>query len=161
MEGMRQSSSQAPVDKTCKCMNTYFFYSQAQRNEKESKTKKNKLLVAAIDFGTTYSGYAFSWMHDWRTVQVQKHTSEKFVSSKAPTVLLLKPDRSFLAFGYGAENAFKDMTTDSNSNSDSDSEEATSSPESPKNWKDYYYFQRFKMLLHKDEVRIVFFKEVL
>ena len=28
--------------------------------------KNNKLLVAAIDFGTTYSGWAFSFRHDYK-----------------------------------------------------------------------------------------------
>lgn len=27
----------------------------------------NKLIVAAIDFGTTFSGYAFSFRHDFET----------------------------------------------------------------------------------------------
>jgi len=29
--------------------------------------KKDKMLVAAIDFGTTYSGYAFSFKHDYQS----------------------------------------------------------------------------------------------
>ena len=28
--------------------------------------KRDKVLVAAIDFGTTYSGYAFSFKHDYQ-----------------------------------------------------------------------------------------------
>lgn len=117
------------------------------------------MLVAAIDFGTTYSGYAFSFKHEWRKVQVPACFSDAFVSSKAPTALLLNPDKSFCAFGYGAENTFKDMTTEEDSDTDSDSDSVEEPKTKPKkNWKEHYYFRRFKMLLHKDEVRMVLFE---
>ena len=82
------------------------------------------------------------------------------MSLKAPTALLLNPDKSFCAFGNGAENTFKDMTGDNDSDSDSDSDsdfpkEAETKPK--KNWKSYYFFQRFKMLLHEEKVRIFVF----
>lgn len=64
-------------------------------------------------------------------------------------------------FGYGAENTFKDLAaihkSDSDTDTDSEEETDTSTSKPSKNWKDYYYFHRFKMLLHKDEVRTVFF----
>lgn len=80
------------------------------------------------------------------------------MSSKAPTTLLLNPDKTFLAFGYGAENIFMEMTSEnesleSDSDSDSDSQEKTEN-KTNKKWEEYYYFNRFKMLLHEDTVRI-------
>ena len=119
------------------------------------------MLVAAIDFGTTYSGYAFSWKSEWRKINHQTCHTDKFVSSKASTTLLLHPDKSFYMFGYGAENTFKDLAaihkSDSDTDTDSEEETDTSTSKPSKNWKDYYYFHRFKMLLHKDEVRTIFF----
>ena len=115
------------------------------------KSKCKRLLVAAIDFGTTYSGYAFSWKSEWRKVIHQTLHSDKYVSSKAPTTLLLNPDKSFCAFGFGAENTYKDILAENNS--DSDSEEQTTTSTSSQKWKDYYYFHRFKMFLHEDKVR--------
>ena len=112
------------------------------------------MLVAAIDFGTTYSGYAFSFKYDWRKVHVQAIFNDKFVSSKAPTKLLLNPDKSFCAFGYGAENMFMDVATEYSSDSDSDSDSEKETKTKPKkDWKEHYFFQRFKMLLHSDQVR--------
>lgn len=118
-------------------------------------------MVAAIDFGTTYSGYAFSWSSDWRKVHIEENNSGNFMSSKTPTTLLLNPNKSFCAFGYGAENIFIEMTEDSkNSDSDSDSdsdsqEEIKKNMKENKNWKEYYYFQRFKMMLLEDDVSFI------
>lgn len=118
------------------------------------------MLVAAIDFGTTYSGYAFSWKSEWRKIHHANYMGGRFLSSKTPSILLLNPDKSFCAFGYGAENTFKDLVYVTNhasdSDSDSDSEKETQTTLN-KNWNEYYYFHRFKMLLHKDEVRMVSF----
>ncbi|XP_056013063.1 heat shock 70 kDa protein 12A-like [Ostrea edulis] len=115
-------------------------------NKREAlKTKCTRLAVAAIDFGTTYSGYAFSWRHEWKKVQVNQWNCGDFLSSKAPTTILLKPDKSFYAFGFEAETLFTSMA-EQESDSEDDEEEG------PKeNCKDCYYFHRFKMLLHKDE----------
>lgn len=120
----------------------------------EIKSKCKRLLVAAIDFGTTYSGYAFSWKGEWRKVNLQTCVIDNFVSQKAPTTLLLNPDRTFNAFGHGAESTFKEMTEEHCSDSDSDSDTQEETEPKSTNWREYYYFQRFKMLLHKDEVRI-------
>ena len=77
------------------------------------------------------------------------------MSSKASTTLLLNPDKTFLAFGYGAENIFMEMTTENDSDSDSDSEsKEEKEKKTNENLKKYYYFHRFKMLLHEDEVRV-------
>lgn len=95
------------------------------------------LIVVAIDFGTTYSGYAFSLGVEFET-QPTKISSNKpwtasqgLVSHKAPTSILLKPDKSFYKFGYEAEDKYNDLAQ-------SEAED----------FRDYYYFRRFKMMLH-------------
>lgn len=71
------------------------------------------------------------------------------MSCKAPTTLLLNPDKSFFAFGYEAENIYRENAEKITSDSDSESEEQNK----PKlNCKNLYYFQRFKMLLHENKV---------
>lgn len=76
------------------------------------------------------------------------------MSSKAPTTLLLNPDKSFLAFGYEAENIYRENAENFTSDSDSESDEQRK----PKfNCKDLYYFQRFKMLLHENKVSKIFY----
>jgi hypothetical protein len=96
--------------------------------------------VAAMDFGTTYSGYAYSLIHEYETdpTKVFAHTkwvagSQQLISLKTPSILLLNPDKSFKSFGYEAENDYGDLAAEGNH-------------------KDYYYFRRFKMLLYNTEV---------
>ena len=94
----------------------------------------DKLVVAAIDFGTTYSGYAFSFKHDYEKEPTKVSSnnwtagSRALVSLKTPTTLLLKPDKTFAAFGYEAEDRYADLALD----------------EEHGKW---YYFRRFKMML--------------
>ncbi|XP_060594826.1 heat shock 70 kDa protein 12A-like isoform X2 [Ruditapes philippinarum] len=95
------------------------------------------LLVGAIDFGTTYSGWAFSFLHDFQTDPIkasvkQWHSgSGTLVTEKAPTCLLIKSDGKTLeAFGYDAENQYRELA-------DNEMHE------------EYYYFRRFKMALNK------------
>ena len=60
----------------------------------------------------------------------------QLISQKAPTCVLIKPDGETLeAFGYEAETKYADMT-DNNRH------------------KDYYFFKRFKMMLHGKIVSI-------
>ncbi|XP_045172708.2 heat shock 70 kDa protein 12B-like [Mercenaria mercenaria] len=97
----------------------------------------NDLLVGSIDFGTTYSGWAILFAHEFESEPTkgyvkQWHSSGTLITEKTPTVVLIKPDGQTLeAFGYDAENRYKDLI---------DEEEH----------ENYYYFQRFKMKLHKN-----------
>ncbi|XP_021367114.1 heat shock 70 kDa protein 12B-like [Mizuhopecten yessoensis] len=99
----------------------------------------NYLLVAAIDFGTTYSGYAFSTKHDFRTDPTQMSLvqwvagSAGMVSQKASTCVLFKPDRTFHSFGYEAEDKYLNLTLD-------------------KDHEDWYLFRRFKMNLYNTKL---------
>ncbi|XP_053390816.1 heat shock 70 kDa protein 12A-like [Mercenaria mercenaria] len=97
----------------------------------------SKLLVAAIDFGTTFSGWAFSFKNDFKTdptkasVKQWHSGSGTLTTEKTPTVALINPDgKTLRAFGYDAENEYKDLAAEEEHGK-------------------YYYFQRFKMLLHK------------
>ena len=91
-------------------------------------------MVAAIDFGTTFSGYAFSFKSSKSDIKMNKNWGAGIgcQSYKTPTCLLLNPDRSFKSFGYEAQQAYTEM--------DENDE------------KRYYYFERFKMKLHQTKV---------
>ena len=106
----------------------------------------NKLLVGAIDFGTTYSGWAFSFIHEYRsdptkaTVQNWNSGSGTLVTEKTPTCALIAADGKTLeAFGYGAENKYRDLVEKNQH-------------------QDYYYFRRFKMTLDS-EVKLLLCKQ--
>lgn len=103
--------------------------------EKGKGSKCEKLMVAAIDFGTTYSGYAFSMKHDWGKVWTNSWSGGSLLSHKAPTCLLLKKDKSESWFGYEAEDKYSQLTSEGHHH-------------------DYYFFERFKMILHEDVVCI-------
>ncbi|XP_019623425.1 PREDICTED: heat shock 70 kDa protein 12A-like [Branchiostoma belcheri] len=94
-------------------------------------TNQTYLMVAAIDFGTTYSGYAFSFMSSPDDIIVNKNWGADvgFQSYKTPTSVLLSPEGELVAFGF---EACAKYTTLLEENED----------------KDYYFFDRFKMRLH-------------
>lgn len=88
----------------------------------------NRQLVAAIDFGTAYSGYAYSFKHEWTKIITQHWHGGDYLTHKATTSLLLKPDGSFFKFGFEAENEYASLSEDDNH-------------------KDYFFFRRFKLIL--------------
>lgn len=99
------------------------------------------IMVVAIDFGTTYSGFAFSFRSDFEKdplniKTVQPYTSEQKYnySLKTPTTLLLDKAGGFIAFGYDAELRYNNIALDGTQ-------------------KDFLYFERFKMSLYNNEVR--------
>jgi len=94
------------------------------------------LVVVAFDFGTTFSGYAFSFRNDPLNVQTNGNWvagTEKLISLKAPTCVLVDPNDKFDSFGFEAENKYTKLA-----------EEGTI-----KGWK---LFKQFKMILHTKEV---------
>lgn len=97
------------------------------------KSTSSRLLVAAIDFGTTYSGYAYSFKSSWTKVHMNKWEGGHLTSYKAPSALLLNPDKSFNSFGYEAEKNYGDIATDGDDDG--------------RSCKEYYFFHRFKMML--------------
>ncbi|XP_078331448.1 heat shock 70 kDa protein 12A-like [Crassostrea virginica] len=94
-------------------------------------------VVAAIDFGTTYSGYAFSLTHDelkFYGPQIWNSGHGVLSSQKTPTSLLLNPDQTFNSFGFEAEDKFAELVADENHH-------------------EFYLFQRFKMELHWKNIK--------
>lgn len=133
------------------CPYINLIYSQAQKNLKNIKSKSTRAAVAAIDFGTTYSGFAFSWKYDWSKVQVIENCSGNFLSMKVPTSLLLNPNKTFAAFGLQADTYYTEMAEKNDSDSENDGERK------PKeDYRNYYYFHRFKMLLHDNKVHAIY-----
>lgn len=106
----------------------------------EEQKPTTKVLVAAIDFGTTYSGYAFSFKDEYLMDPTRIMTNTTWVaghknlfSQKTPTCILLKPDKSFHSFGYEAEDAYTDLANEGKH-------------------RPWYFFRRFKMMLHDNMV---------
>ncbi len=85
------------------------------------------LFVAAIDFGTTYSGYAFSPRDDF------KKDPLKIVANQAWNAGSQNDKEELVSFGYEAENKYSDIVIDRKQN-------------------EYLFFQRFKMQLYKNKV---------
>ena len=72
---------------------------------KISDEDDNYVMLAAIDFGTTFSGYAFSFRTSKSDIKMNKNWGENlgFQSYKTPTSVLLEENGSFKAFGFEAE----------------------------------------------------------
>ena len=103
------------------------------------------LLVAAVDLGTTYSGYSFGMVAELENDPTKIFANQAWVSGqksllslKTPTCLLLDKHQQFKSFGYEAENKYTDVMMDEET-------------------EDYYYFYRFKMNLHENEVTLRLF----
>lgn len=93
-------------------------------------------LVGAFDFGTTYSGYAFSFYDKpiaVRSNQEWENAPEEVVSMKTATCLLLNPGGEFDKFGYDAEVKYT----------------ALANKEEHIGWR---LFRQFKMMLHNNKV---------
>ncbi|XP_076070819.1 heat shock 70 kDa protein 12A-like isoform X1 [Mytilus galloprovincialis] len=101
--------------------------------------KKNKLLVAAIDFGTTYSGYACLTRDEFENnkgdnskIYCPHWEREAGLSYKAPTSVLFRPNKTFHSFGFEAEKYYHE-------NSDNI------------DFKEWYFYKHFKMKLYTDK----------
>lgn len=94
-------------------------------------TGKNTI-VAAIDFGTTYSGYVFSLgvnQTEFYLPQTWAAGHGELVSFKTPTSILLNPDETFNSFGYAAEDNFAELAFEGKQTK-------------------FFHFRKFKMDLH-------------
>ncbi|CAG2225148.1 unnamed protein product [Mytilus edulis] len=105
---------------------------------KSNSPKGNALIVVALDFGTTYSGWAYSVRQDFKENRSDIKTKggwksgDGLVTDKTPTVVLFTPENKFHSFGYDAESKYAELVDDN---------KAT----------DWKYFKRFKMTLFSDE----------
>ena len=67
------------------------------------------LLVAAIDFGTTFSGYAFSFLDDYKRDPLKISANSwnagvgQLVTQKTSTCVLFDATGKLDSFGFGAE----------------------------------------------------------
>lgn len=78
---------------------------------KEERRSSDHLVVVAIDFGTTYTGFAYSFKSDPSKILASKWSGETLLSAteKAPTCVLLSPDKELIAFGYEAQDKYKEL----------------------------------------------------
>jgi len=116
-------------------------------------------VVVAIDFGTTYSGYAFAFTRDIDSILMMRKVDgndpglylfsfdiiekEKpqivyvflgVINQKTPTTILLTPSLEFHSFGFFARDFYHDLD-----------------PDEAKRW---LFFEKFKMSLHHVQVCI-------
>uniref|UniRef100_A0AAU0MT83 Heat shock protein family A member 12 variant X6 n=1 Tax=Urechis unicinctus TaxID=6432 RepID=A0AAU0MT83_UREUN len=98
----------------------------------DSFQNKSHLLVAAIDFGTTYSGYAFSAVSKKDDIRVYTDWGNVVAvpsAQKTPTVVLMRNEgNKCLAFGYDALHDYSELDEDEIDG--------------------YSIYQKFKMSLH-------------
>ncbi|XP_073467215.1 heat shock 70 kDa protein 12B isoform X2 [Aquarana catesbeiana] len=105
--------------------------SQSPRSVRRRIRAPQFYVVVAIDFGTTSSGYAFSFCKDPEAIHMMRKWEggdPGVANQKTPTSLLLTPDKTFHSFGYTARDFYHDL----------DPEEA----------RDWLYFEKFKMKIH-------------
>ena len=94
-------------------------------------------MVAALEFGTTTSGYAFSFPYNFERdplkINFHNWNTGTSLSVNTLTCLLLNKKKQCVAFGYKAENRYAELVDDEKQD-------------------DYYFFDRFTMSLHNNEV---------
>ena len=97
------------------------------------------ILVAAIDFGTTFSGYAFSFKSNKNDIKMNKNWGAElsFDSYKAPTCVMTNPDGSFNSFGYTAEYEYSQLNP---------KKDKIGGPNG------FNLYRHFKMLLHEQVI---------
>ncbi|XP_052779685.1 heat shock 70 kDa protein 12A-like [Mya arenaria] len=110
-----------------------------QKKPSGDGAKNDILLVAAIDFGTTFSGWSFSFRDVFKSEPTRVSTKywhgNQHISLKAPSSVLIKPDgQTFSAFGYQADTKYNELVEKNEHN-------------------EWYYFTRFKMQLYKQKVK--------
>lgn len=97
--------------------------------------ERKHVVVVAIDFGTTYSGYAYSLMSTPDDIYLMNRGQVgQFgaMTNKIPTILLLNEHGAFHSFGFEARETYHDL----------DEAESTK----------WLYFEKFKMELHSRKV---------
>ncbi|XP_060577874.1 heat shock 70 kDa protein 12B-like, partial [Ruditapes philippinarum] len=96
---------------------------------------KQRLIVTAIDIGTTFSGWAYSTLNEPEKVYANQAWfagDGSLASLKTSSCLLFSPEKEFKYFGYEAETEFVRLVGDSEQHG-------------------WYYFRRFKMALFHDQ----------
>ncbi|CAF1160163.1 unnamed protein product [Rotaria sordida] len=104
---------------------------ESHPNYQQQLTNNTHFVVVAIDFGTTFSGYAFAFTRDIDSILMMRKVDGNdpgVINQKTPTTILLTPNLEFHSFGFFARDFFHDLD-----------------PEEAKRW---LYFEKFKMHLH-------------
>lgn len=112
--------------------------SAASTSTSTNNVKSKSIIVAAIDFGTTFSGFAYCTKQGYKDpsgpkIQLHPWIAQNSLTAKAPTCVLLNLDQTFRSFGYEANTEFVEN----------------------KSYADqFYFFKHFKMMLYKmkDEI---------
>ncbi|XP_017207166.1 heat shock 70 kDa protein 12A isoform X3 [Danio rerio] len=100
-------------------------------SEENEPPRHHFVVVVAIDFGTTSSGYAYAFTKEPECIHTMRRWEggDPGVSNqKTPTTILLTPDKKFHSFGYAARDFYHDLD-----------------PTESKQW---LYLEKFKMKLH-------------
>lgn len=113
-----------------------------KRIDKDIRSKSTRPVVAAMVFGSKYSGLSFSFRYTWEKVQIFHHYTGSMLLRKDQTSLLLYPDSKFCAFGFKAEKQYFFLVENSDSDSENDDNPTTN------NYEDYYYFPNFNLTDH-------------
>ncbi|ESN91198.1 hypothetical protein HELRODRAFT_90361 [Helobdella robusta] len=111
--------------------NTSYFSTVSRVTTCHDERAPLQFVVVAIDFGTTFSGYAFSFTKDVDSIHVMRKWEggdPGVTNQKTPTILLLTPEKNFHSFGFTARDFYHDL--------------------SQKEAKRWLYFEKFKMALH-------------
>lgn len=107
---------------------------------RKDNSRDSKIVIAAIDFGTTYTGYAYTFKAELDKVEKSSEpcnviykqwktgSDAGLCSHKTPTCLLLNPAGKFDSFGYPAEGKYYNLMND----------------DAHHGWR---FFKRFKMIL--------------
>ncbi|XP_052799598.1 heat shock 70 kDa protein 12A-like [Mya arenaria] len=96
-----------------------------KESDRMSEPYQEAAVIVGIDFGTTYSGYAFMFTSDPTPIYTAMG------DEREPTCVLLNPDKTFNAFGKQALENYAELE--------------------PEEHQSYYYFQHFKMKLYESE----------
>jgi hypothetical protein len=93
------------------------------------------LMVAALSFGTTDTGLVYSMRSHFETdnLQIKMCRIGSNASLKTATCLLLDKEKKYVAFGNDAAIQYAKLVENEKQN-------------------DYYFFDRFTMSLHNNEV---------
>lgn len=100
--------------------------------------KEDALVVVAIDFGTTYSGFAYSFKDEYKKdhtkIKINTHWKSDccLITPKIPTAILFDSEQQFMHFGYDAEDKYAELLEEGNADG-------------------YYFFKRYKMKLFQNE----------
>ncbi|CAG2254314.1 unnamed protein product [Mytilus edulis] len=104
--------------------------------ENFTRPTQERVFVAAIDIGTTFSGYAFSFRHDYLVDKLKISTNmwahNSGLSAKAPSAILIGPGKQVVAFGYEAQLMYANLVENSRES-------------------DYFYFNKFKLILYNKQ----------